>query len=106
MDRVYHDRRMLKWLPFEALPEQGHYLKAVFDALEFKPRPELSSEQYDYLNWKTLEAFHQQDVIKMEVYQQGKIVIYKGTITKIDKVAGLMRINGLDVAFEDVINIC
>lgn len=106
MDRVYHDRRMLKWLPFEALPEQGHYLKAVFDSLEFIEKPDLSSEQYDYLNWKTVEAFHQQDFVQIEVYQKGKIVIYKGTITKLDEPTATLRINGLNVPFSDVINIC
>jgi len=90
MDRVYHDRRMLKWLPFEALPEQGHYLKAV----------------YDYLNWKALEAFHQQDVVQVEVYHQGRMVIYKGTLRKIDYQTASIHINGLRVPFDDVINIC
>lgn len=106
MDRVYHDRRMLKWLPFEALPEQGHYLKAVFDALEFIEKPTLSPEHYDYLNWKALEAFHHQDVVQVDVYHQGKIMIYKGTLRKIDYQTASIHINGLRVPFDDVINIC
>lgn len=106
MDNLYRDRRMLKWLPFEALPEQGHYLKAVFDALEYIEKPELSSEQYDYLNWRSLEAFHQQDRVQVEVYQHGKIVIYDGRITKLDPSTQTLRINGISVPFNDVINIC
>ena len=106
MDRVYHDRRMLKWLPFEALPEQGHYLKAVFDALNHLDKPMLSAEHYDYLNWRTLEAFHQQEPVQLEVFEKGKIVIYKGTITKLDLNASSLRINGFNLPFDDVINIC
>jgi len=105
MDRVYHDRRMLKWLPFEALPEQGHYLKAVFDHFEHIQKPELSADQTDYLNMKTHEAFHFQDAVKVEVYQAGKIVILKGTITKLDLTHRSLSINGLIVPFDDVLNI-
>lgn len=106
MDRVYQDRRMLKWLPFEALPEQGHYLKAVFDHFEYLQKPTLSSDHYDYLNQRALEAFHFQETVKVEVYNQGKMVIYEGTITKLDEHQRMMRINGFMVPFDDLINIC
>lgn len=105
MDRLYTDRRMLKWLPFEALPEHNHYLKAVYDALEYTAKPDLCPDQIAYLNYRLQEAFHTQETITLTVFEKGRLWEKKGTLTQLDRTTHCLTLNGETYAFNALIDL-
>lgn len=105
MDRVYHDRRMLKWLPFDALPEQHGYLKAVYDAFDLMTKPALLPDQIEYLNYRIEEAFHTQESITLTVFDSGRLKTVQGTIIGVHKDAQLLMVGAEKVPFDDIIEL-
>ncbi len=49
---VYHDRKMMKWMPFNALLEQGAHIRDMLDGRTKKVMPSLSVDQQSELNYK------------------------------------------------------
>ncbi len=48
---VYRDRKMMKWVPFNALLEQSDHLRDLFYGRTRIDRPVLSSDQESELNY-------------------------------------------------------
>lgn len=105
MDRVYQDRRMLKWLPFDALPEQHGYLKAVYEAFEVITRPELLPDQIEYLNYRIEEAYHLQEEITLKVFEKGHFTYITGTILGLHPNDHFLLIGRHRVPFEDIVEL-
>lgn len=105
MAEIYQDRKMIKWLPFQALPEQGGYLKAVFDTLEYEDKPTLCDDQIDYLNYRFSEAFQQQEEVFITYFQSGKRQTCQGVIQGYDPVFKVLIISGKTLAMQDVLEI-
>lgn len=105
MDNLYQDRKMLKWLPFDALPEQHTYLKAVYDAFEMISKPELLPDQLDYLNYRLQEAYHTQEKIQVTYFNQGKLYYKEGTILGISKENHSLILGETTLLMEDILEI-
>jgi len=54
---VYHDRKMMKWMPFNALLEQGDHLQDLLNGRSKKEMPLLSEDQQSELNYKLEVAY-------------------------------------------------
>lgn len=105
MGSYYQDRKMLKWLPFDALPEQHGYLKAVYEAFETITKPELLQDQVDYLNYRMQEAFHTQEMIQITYFKDGKLWVKKGHIIGFNKDAKSLILNETTLSLEDILEI-
>ena len=105
MDRVYHDRRMLKWLPFEALPEHNQYLKAVYDAFEVMQKPTLLPDQMAHLNYRVQEAYHLQESVTLKVYEAGRIETIQGVIMGLDPHRQSLKLGQQSIPFDAVLEV-
>jgi hypothetical protein len=105
MDNLYHDRKMLKWLPFDALPEQHGYLKAVYEAFEKITKPELLPDQIEYLNYRMNEAFHTQETIQITYFKDGKLYHKKGHILGFNPNDKSLVLNETTLFMEDILEI-
>lgn len=81
---VYHDRKMMKWMPFNALLEQGEYISDLLHGRERIEMPVLSPDQEAELNYKLETAYLFQHPIEVTYYENHKMHIVEGTITRID----------------------
>jgi hypothetical protein len=80
---VYRDRKMLKWLPFNALIEQASHIQAMVKEKYKVEQRSLSIDQYDELNYvisEAIECYHEVDI---EYFQDGYHHV-TGFITEID----------------------
>lgn len=83
-DYVYHDRKMMKWLPFNALLEQGDYINDLLQGRERIERPVLSPDQQDELNYTLETAFLFGHEVCVSYYENHRIKSATGTIGRTD----------------------
>ena len=57
LNYIYHDRKMMKWMPFNALFEQGDHIRDLFKGRSKKEMPILSVDQQSELNYKLEVAY-------------------------------------------------
>lgn len=90
---IYHDRKMMKWMPFNALLEQGDYINDLLHGKEREVMPTLSEDQLSELNYQLEEAylFHYQ--IEVSYFETHKIKKITGSITRTDLHNKLIFIN-------------
>lgn len=81
---VYHDRKMMKWMPFNALLEQGDYITDLLLGRERIEMPILSPDQQAELNYKLEMAYAFHQVIEVSYYEDHKIKTCVGTIHRTD----------------------
>ena len=105
MAEVYQDRKMMKWLPFEALEEQGSYLKAVIASHEEEEMPLLSQDQLDYLNYRAYEAYMNQEIVDVEYYENKQRYHLRKQILGIDFSAKTLIFETANIPFSNVTNI-
>ena len=104
-DYVYRDRKMMKWMPFNALLEQGDYISDLLHGRERKTMPTLSDDQYAELNYQLETAFCLQQTINVIYYDNHKYKSAKGCITRIDVYNKLIFIDETAVSAETIIEI-
>ena len=81
---VYHDRKMMKWMPFNALLEQGDYITDLLLGRERIDRPVLSPDQEAELNYQLETAYLFHHTIEVSYYENHKILTCIGQITRTD----------------------
>ena len=81
---VYHDRKMMKWMPFNALLEQGDYISDLLMGRERIEMPILSPDQEAELNYKLETAYLFHQVIEVSYYENHRIRTCVGSITRTD----------------------
>lgn len=79
---VYHDRKMLKWMPFSALTEQGTYLQELLSQKTKSEMPILSSDDYDHMNYVIEEALALNLTVHITYFNRGKRDVVTGKITQ------------------------
>lgn len=83
-DHIYRDRKMMKWIPFNALMEQSDYISDLLHGRTKIEKPILSPDQEAELNYNLEIA----TIFKTEIiafyYQEGEILQLHGIITQID----------------------
>jgi len=95
---VYHDRKMMKWMPFNALLEQGDYINDLLHGRERIEMPVLSSDQEAELNYKLETAYLFQHTILVSYYENHKIHTTQGTISRIDVYNKLIFIDSMSLS--------
>ena len=83
-DYVYHDRKMMKWMPFNALLEQGDYINDLLHGRERIDQPVLSPDQEAELNYKLDMAYLFRHEIEVSYYESHKIKTITSIITRTD----------------------
>ena len=81
---VYHDRKMMKWMPFNALLEQSDYLKDLLYGKTRKEMPVLSPDQEQDLNYQLEIAYLFNSQIIVSYFHEGDILRVEGTISRTD----------------------
>jgi len=81
---VYHDRKMMKWMPFNALLEQSDYLKELLAGKSKKARPFLSVDQEEELNYQLETASLFKSLVTITYFKDGEILRVEGIITNTD----------------------
>ncbi len=102
---VYHDRKMMKWMPFNALLEQSDYLKELLNGKTRKEMPVLSPDQEADLNYKLEIANLFNSLILVSYFDEGDILEVEGRITRTDQFNKLVYINELAVSAYKITNI-
>lgn len=104
-DYVYKDRKMMKWIPFHALLEQGDYINDLLKGREYKEMPTLSDDQLSDLNYKLEEAFVFNKELVLTYYEKHDYHQIKGHLTRADKYNKLIFIDDTPVPAQTIINI-
>jgi hypothetical protein len=89
---VYHDRKMMKWLPFHALLEQDDYVREMLDKRHWIERPVLSPDQEAELNYELEAAWLANRTVQVSYYEHHRIHTVDGPITRIDRTNRLVFI--------------
>jgi len=81
---VYHDRKMMKWMPFNALLEQGDYINELLQGRKRLEMPVLSEDQQSELNYKLETAYIFRSELEVSYFENHKMKKVIGIITKTD----------------------
>ena len=102
---VYHDRKMMKWMPFNALLEQGDYISDLLKGKERVTMPVLSPDQEAELNYKLETAYLFQNHIIVTYYESHKFKTVEGVITRTDLHNHLIFINDFSLSAHQITDI-
>ncbi|MCK5762450.1 MAG: YolD-like family protein [Candidatus Izimaplasma sp.] len=102
---VYHDRKMMKWMPFNALLEQSDYLKELLYGKTRKEMPILSPDQEQDLNYQLETAYLFNSQIIVSYFQDGDILEITGVITRTDLFNKIIFIGNTEISAKRIINI-
>jgi len=83
-DYVYKDRKMMKWMPFNALLEQGDYVSELLYGKSKKEMPILSPDQLQELNYQLETAYVFGTEIIITYFNNHAFHTVQGTITRTD----------------------
>lgn len=81
---VYRDRKMMKWLPFGALTEQGDYLQALFEKRNQQPKPTLLDDAITEMNYLLEEAVAMHIPITITYFQHHRYHTITGIVEVVD----------------------
>ncbi len=104
-DYTYKDRKMMKWMPFNALLEQGDYINGLLRGRQHKEMPTLSIDQQEELNYKLETAFIFQSEIIVTYFDAQDFKQAQGLITKTDMMNKIIFINDTAVYAQKITNI-
>ncbi len=104
-DYTYHDRKMMKWMPFNALLEQGDYLSDLLRGKERIEMPVLSPDQEAELNYKLESAYLFRNQIIVTYYESHKYKTVEGIIERTDLLNKLIFIGETSISALQIIDI-
>ncbi|MCF7926023.1 MAG: YolD-like family protein [Candidatus Izimaplasma sp.] len=102
---VYHDRKMMKWMPFNALLEHGEYLQDLLQKKHQQQKPVILEDHYQELNYKLEEAYLTQTPIKLTLFSDQQYQTVQGTISQIDVSNKLLFLNNQQVVAQQIVDI-
>lgn len=95
----------MKWMPFNALLEQGEYIHDLLQGKERIDRPILSRDQEEELNYKLEMAYLFGQIIEVSYYESYKIKTVTGAITRTDLYNKLIFIGETSLSAMQITNI-
>lgn len=104
-DYVYHDRKMMKWMPFNALLEQGDYINDLLHGRERVDMPVLSPDQQAELNYQLETAVARNLNIDVMYHENYRFHHVTGAITRVDVYNKLLFIGDTPVPAQSIIEI-
>lgn len=100
-------REYVKWQPFNALIPGSKMVNDVLKEKNKVRKPSLSEDQIVDLENHLLEAYYNQDVIKIKFYRNGRYYLKQGQISKIDKINKIIVLgDAYQIFFKQIINFC
>jgi len=90
--------KMKKWRPFVSMPEQYLGLQEVINKQLEVPRPLLTEEQMEQMNFTLIEALHTNKQVYLTYCKKGQCIIEKGFIQFVDSLGNLFIF--IDEVFE------
>ena len=102
---VYNDRKMMKWMPFNALLEQGDHVIELLNGRTKKTMPTLSVDQQSELNYKLEVAYLFKNVVSITYFRDGEVYKIEGVITRTDIYNKLIFIDEAFVSALQIIDI-
>lgn len=78
-----HDRKMLKWLPFNSIINSKYLIKSIESEKYKINKPILSDEQINNNEKLIIEAMNNKICLEFKIYEAGYIKKLTGTIIKI-----------------------
>lgn len=100
------NRGMLKWQPFSSVVPSSIMINDVLKEKNRIKMPVLSDDQKQDLQVNVIEAYNNQDIIKVKYYKGGRFYLKQGRITNIDENKHKITINNdLEVFFSQIIEI-
>lgn len=105
MANMYMDRKMLKWLPFQSLPEQADEISALLNGRKQESMPVLSEDQYQTIQYRFEEAFHSKALIHVTYFKQGSRHKLSGKIIGADPLNRVLILNTGTISLDFVIHI-
>jgi len=102
---VYHDRKMMKWMPFNALLEQGDHIRDLLNGRSKKEMPLLSEDQLSELNYKLEVAYLFKNEVLITYFRDGAIYKIEGVINRTDIYNKLIFIDEAFVSALQIISI-
>ena len=92
-EHIYRDRKMMKWVPFNALLEQSDHLRDLLHGRTRIDRPILSIDQEEELNYNMEIAWIFKSEIIVSYYENGSIKEVEGILTETDSFEKTITIN-------------
>ncbi|KAA8756462.1 YolD-like family protein [Priestia megaterium] len=92
------DRGMKKWRAFASIPEQYIGLQEVMNKQLEVPKPLLTEEQMEQMNFTLIEALHTNKQVYLTYYKQGRCMTETGFIQFVDYLGDLFIF--IDEVFE------
>ena len=105
LNYVYRDRKMMKWMPFNALLEQGDHIRNLLNGRIKKEMPILSVDQQTELNYKLEVAYLFKNEVLIKYFRDGAFYEIQGVITRTDVYNKLIFIDESFVSALQIINI-
>ncbi len=95
-----------KWNPFNAVAPGGYMVNEVLKEKYKIDMPILSDDQKMEIQEKILDAYNNQEIIKIKYFRAGKLYITEGKVEKIDVNNHKIVLNGgFAVFFSQIIEI-
>lgn len=104
-DYVYKDRKMMKWMPFNALLEQGDHISDMLHGRERKTMPVLSDDQQAELNYNLETAYIFRSEIEVTYFDNHQFHTTIGIITRTDLHNKLIFINDIPIHAQQITQI-
>ncbi len=105
MPSLYHDRKMLKWLPFEALEPQREALKRVFRKNSETTRPVLSIDQQKSNQYRIEEALETGATVSIVYFHEYHRYTLFSPIKEVDVSKGILRTKDHCLNLENIIEV-
>jgi len=102
---IYRDRKMMKWIPFNALMEQSDYLSDLLHGRTRIEKPILSPDQEEELNYNLEMACIFKNEILVSYFENGEIKELNGVIDKVDPFHKTITISDIDLSAFTITNI-
>ena len=104
-DYVYHDRKMMKWMPFNALLEQGDYIRDLLEGREWIDMPVLSPDQEAELNYNLEQAYMLHQPVEVTYYDKHHLHMISGYIGRIDVHNRLLFVDNVSLSVHQITKI-
>lgn len=101
-----NDRGMIKWQPFDSVISSKRVIKKILAEKEKISSPTLSVDQLTQLQEQLLNAYYNQEQIRLSYFYNGKIFIIIGLIKEINPSKKTIKFsNNKLIHFEQLIKI-
>ncbi len=100
---VSSERGMMKWAPYQSLIEQGKYLAELRERRSRVPRPLISSDRAEEINY--VLAHYESGPVKAKYWRDGHIHEFVDSIKKIDETSKRLYFSTRSIDFKDLLDL-